>query len=211
MIPKRDWIHPKKLRTIWLAGRYTLMPASRLSALWDYAGEASRLDGAFVECGTYKGGSAAVLISRAGERDVWLFDSWEGCPEPSPYDVDKNGHRGNAGEFHSSEEDVVELLAKLGPFVARVHRVKGWFEETVPVSVGAIGPIALLHLDGDWYESTKACLNGLYSLLLPGGLLVIDDYGYWEGCRRAVDEFFVGSPNSVKRIDDTQVLHVKPT
>ena len=64
-----------------------------------------------------------------------------------------------------------------------------WFQNTVPIDAGKLGPIALLRLDGDWYDSTKICLEHLYPLLSPGGIIIMDDYWTWEGCRKATDEY----------------------
>ena len=72
----------------------------------------------------------------------------------------------------------------------------GWFQDTVPADAAEIGPVAILRLDGDWYESIRVCLHGLYDLLVPGGYLIIDDYGDFPGCRKAVDEFFAARGES---------------
>jgi hypothetical protein len=69
------------------------------------------------------------------------------------------------------------------------HFHVGWFQNTIPVDAGQLGPIALLRLDGDWYDSTKICLEHLYPLLSPGGIIILDDYYCWEGCRKATDEY----------------------
>jgi len=79
---------------------------------------------------------------------------------------------------------------KLGIVDVAVHFHKGWFKETIPQQKEKIGKIALLRLDGDWYESTQICLEQLYDNVVSGGFVVLDDYGYWDGCRKAVDEFF---------------------
>ncbi len=205
-IPVSDLLHPKKLKVLKLAGANTLMPASRLSRIWELAKGCCDLEGSFVECGTYKGGSAAMLIANAGSRDVWLFDSWEGCPEPSEDDVDRGGNKGQRGDFMSSLESFELMLGRLPSYKCKLHIVKGWFKDTVPSSKDEIGKIALLHLDGDWYESTKVCLEQLYDAIVPGGILIIDDYGYWKGCKKAVDEFLEGRSTHLVQQDDSQAL-----
>src|SRR5206468_5440405 len=100
--------------------------------------------------------------------------------------LDGTEAREYAGKVVASERDVLEILSKLG--VGGEVR-KGWFESTVPRASGEIGPIAVLRLDGDWYESTKVCLENLYELISPGGIVILDDYDYWQGCRAAADEF----------------------
>ncbi len=93
------------------------------------------------------------------------------------------------------------LLRKLKIHQSRVHLVKGWFEETLPIHREKVGEIALLHLDGDWYESIKRCLDELYDQVTRGGYVVIDDYGYWRGCRQAVDEFRASRRLDVELVD----------
>src|SRR5205814_696228 len=102
-------------------------------------------------------------------RTMWMFDSFEGLPDPGP--LDGTEAREYAGKVVASERDVLEILSKLG--VGGEIR-KGWFESTVPRASGEIGPIAVLRLDGDWYESTKVCLENLYELISPGGLFILD-------------------------------------
>ena len=71
----------------------------------------------------------------------------------------------------------------------KLYFVKGWFNNTIPIHKKSIGKIALLHLDCDWYESVKFCLEELYDNIIKGGFIIIDDYGHWKGCKKAVDEF----------------------
>jgi hypothetical protein len=94
----------------------------------------------------------------------------------------------------------------------RIHIRQGWFQETLPVAKHEIGPIAVLRLDGDWYDSTKVCLENLYDLVTVGGFVLIDDYGYWEGCRRAVDEFLASRKLEValNAVDDSGVWFEVP-
>lgn len=144
-----------------------------------------------VECGVWNGGSAGITaVAAGGSRDVWLFDSWEGLPEPGDIDTSVTGIRREKGWDLGSIDNVERLFFhKLGIDQSRVHVVKGWFEETLPLHRRKVGAIALLHLDGDWYASIKRCLEELYDQVSPGGYVAIDDYGYWKGCKRAVDEF----------------------
>jgi hypothetical protein len=81
----------------------------------------------------------------------------------------------------------------------------GWFQDTVPNAGSSMGPIALLRLDGDWYDSTKVCLNHLYGKVSRYGVIVVDDYGHFDGCRKAVDEFIaqLGIPVLLNHIDYT--------
>ena len=81
---------------------------------------------------------------------------------------------------------------------SRVHIIKGWFEETFPTV--KIEKISLLHIDADWYESVKLCLEWFYDNVQPGGFVVLDDYGTWPGCKRAVDEFIIENGLKIKLV-----------
>ena len=133
-------------------------------------------------------------------RDLYLFDTFEGMTPPGELDVSISGEKANEllGKGEKSEEDLVWCYAPLegvrsriatsGYPEHRVHLVKGSVEETIPAH--APESIAVLRLDTDWYESTKHELTHLFPRLVVGGVLIIDDYGHWEGARRAVDEYF---------------------
>ena len=90
--------------------------------------------------------------------------------------------------------------------------MKGLFADTLPAKREEVGPISLLHLDGDWYESTRDILLNLYDVVLVGGYLQADDYGYWEGCRRAIEEFEAerGLRFEKRPVDATGVWFLKP-
>jgi predicted O-methyltransferase YrrM len=149
-----------------------------------------KIPGAVVECGTARGGSAALLALAMKEcgvpRHLWVFDTFEGMPPPSAADPDFEFAKAYTGSCRGDLEDVTQLFERLN-ILDHTTMVKGRFEETVPVS--DTGPIAILHIDGDWYESVKVCLDHLYDRVVPGGIVQIDDYGHWEGARKAVDEF----------------------
>lgn len=164
--------------------------------------------GAIVECGVYKGKSAATLINASDERTVWLFDSFQGLPAPTEDDIcDVTLNRKKMprriarlvkpkGMFTPIKhcmvtQEYVEsfLFGKLGLRTVGVHIVPGWFQETLPIYRWAMGDIALLHIDADWYESTKCAFEQLWNNVVKGGYVVVDDYGYWPGCKKATDEF----------------------
>jgi O-methyltransferase len=186
----------------------TMTTFERLATLWEQVRYLDRcgIPGDFVECGVWKGGSVGLMALAhlaAGApptRTLHLFDSFAGLPEPrAEVDGDEAlryaGRRGD-GKLESIDqcvgplEDNRRLLEdEIGypPGLLRYHA--GWFEETVPRDAPALGPIALLRLDGDWYESTRIVLAHLYAKVAPAGVVVVDDYGHWQGCKRAVDEF----------------------
>jgi O-methyltransferase len=162
--------------------------------------------GDLVECGTAKGGSAALLALSLrrlkAARKVYIFDTFEGLPPPTPEDPDYNKALPYEGQCRGELKDVQKLFEKLGVLNYAVF-VKGRFQDTLPVT--QLPPISLLHLDGDWYDSTMVCLEHLWDRVSPGGIVQIDDYGAWEGCRKAVDEFFQrrNSVQTLHTIDDT--------
>jgi O-methyltransferase len=215
--------------TIKSVRRHTMATAPRIAALCDAVEYLVRssVPGAIVECGVWRGGSmmaAAKTLIRLGavDRDLYLFDTFGGMPEPgpadrdSPYDgyaIHKRWRRqanGNGSRWNlASVESVRERLAGTGYPPERVRFVKGMIEDTVPAQ--APEKIALLRLDTDWYRSTKHELRALYPRLSPGGVLIIDDYGHYEGARRAVDEYFeeLGEAVLLSRIDYTGRMQVK--
>jgi O-methyltransferase len=147
--------------------------------------------GSFVECGVARGGSLAVMASMAGaEQLVWGFDSFEGLPELTEAD---DGSGGGWVGFRCAgpdgEDAVSATFETLNVPMHNVRVVKGWFEESLPRHADEIGPIAVLRLDADWYASTRFCLETLYDSVVQGGVVIIDDYFVFTGCRKAVDEF----------------------
>jgi hypothetical protein len=187
--------------------------------------------GAFVECGVWRGGSALAMIATlhdttAEPRGIWLYDTFEGMTAPTEHDVSsldppaletwrKASARGERpwGQLFDSdlfnEESVRKTLVNTGYPAEHLHFVRGPVEDTLPVQMPDEG-IALLRLDTDWYESTRHELAHLYPRLRAGGVLIIDDYGHWDGARRAVDEYFASMPALLlHRIDYTGRLAVK--
>ncbi len=118
---------------------------------------------------------------------MYLFDSFEGLPPPGERDGRLAHERYQKGWCAGSEAEVLKLFDRLRISRARLHVVAGWFSDSLR-SVST-GDIALLHIDADWYESVKLCLSHFYDLVQPGGFVVLDDYGRWEGCTRAANEF----------------------
>jgi hypothetical protein len=141
------------------------------------------------------GGSGAVLAAVAADepcRTVWLFDSWAGLPEPGSGDVSVDGRRGRKGMASTAQETAEALLFDRLRYDRNcVRLVAGWFHDTIEPRLAELRPVSLLHLDNDWYDSTKYCLDTLYDTVSSRGVIVIDDYEYWQGCKRAVDEFLM--------------------
>jgi O-methyltransferase len=185
--------------SVWRAvERYTMTTPERVAALLDAVRYvcANGIPGALVECGVWRGGSmmaVALTLRELGEmdRDLVLFDTFAGMTAPDGRDMDMSGHAAAAvapaGSLASSEAEVAENLRSTGYPGHRVHLVKGRVEDTLPAQ--APEKIALLRLDTDWYESTRHELQHLYPRLSSGGVLFLDDYGYWRGTRQATDEY----------------------
>jgi O-methyltransferase len=200
---------------------FTMTSIERIHSLWAAARHVAlaRIEGDFVECGVWKGGSAmaaALALESAGDatRPLWLYDTFSGMTEPTGHDVDLAGRAArdewSQGWCASPLDEVKAALASIGIAPQRLHFVAGKVEETIPREVPE--RIALLRLDTDWYESTKHELLHLWPRLVSGGILIVDDYGHWAGARQAVDEFLAGlkAPLLLHRIDYTGRIAQKP-
>jgi O-methyltransferase len=188
---------------------------------------ANRIPGALVECGVWRGGSTmaaiyTLLSLKDTSRDVHLFDTFEGMSAPTDKDVMFDGQKASeilAGSERKEGpgnywciagiEDVRNNVHGTGYPKEKIHLVKGKVEETIPQHAPA--QIALLRLDTDWYESTAHEMKHLYPRVSPNGIVIIDDYGHWQGARRAVDEYFAGQAYQplLNRLDYTGRLLVK--
>ncbi|MFL5845932.1 MAG: TylF/MycF/NovP-related O-methyltransferase [Solirubrobacteraceae bacterium] len=212
---------------------FTMTGPARLQALVDAVRYCVRreIPGAFAECGVWRGGSVLAMILTLQElgrsdRDIHLFDTFEGMTAPTAHDVSpvdppatetweaarQAGERAWDGLFSPDVfnlEDVRRTILGTGYPPERIHFVKGPVEDTLPDH--PTGQLALLRLDTDWYESTKAEMQHLYPKLVAGGVLIVDDYGHWEGARRAVEEHFDahGDPLLLNRIDYTGRIGIK--
>lgn len=165
------------------------------------------MGGDFVECGVAAGSQIAAMqlaIQRLDPlRRIWGFDSFEGIPLAGEFDTEQAGigeitHNKYAplrerlvssGVTVHSVENVLTNFISLGLPTHNLSLVKGWFQDTLPVTKDQIESIALLRLDGDLYESTLVCLEHLYPKVLNKGVVIIDDYAL-EGCRVAVEHYF---------------------
>jgi O-methyltransferase len=170
-----------------------MLPLSRLRNLERLSAGLAGRSGAYVECGVARGGCLALMSVLAGpDRLVWGFDSFEGMPELT--DEDQGSGKAWVG-FRCSgtagEAAVAATFDALGLPMDNVRLVKGWFEDSLPARVEQIGEIAILRLDCDWYRATRFSLETLYDSVIPGGVVIIDDYLTFTGCSRAVDEFRV--------------------
>jgi hypothetical protein len=186
----------------------------------------ARIEGDLVECGVWRGGSmmAAMLTLKrlnATPRKVHLFDTFEGMVEPTEADYTPVHGRSAAEILASEDRAVSKTWARASMDAVRrniestgypsdlISYIPGRVEDTLPRH--APDRVAILRLDTDWYESTLHELVHLYPRLEPGGILIIDDYGHWNGARKAVDEFISGLDGALylSRIDYTGRIAVK--
>jgi hypothetical protein len=216
--------------------RHTMVSYERLVTLYQQVVfcETHEIPGCLVECGTWKGGAAALMALAnlnhgSTRRKIHLFDSFVGAPEPDEL-VDgetavREARKVGAGttgklvpvheadDWGGSLEVNKELLEQtIGYDPNYLHYHKGWFQVTLPNEADEVGEIAILRLDGDWYASTRVCLEHLYDKVVRGGFIIVDDYGCYEGCKKAVDEFM--KTKSIQAylnfIDDTGRYWIKP-
>jgi glycosyltransferase involved in cell wall biosynthesis/predicted O-methyltransferase YrrM len=179
---------------------YTVLSPERLFSLYSLAKQICLDDipGDFVECGTYRGGSLALLAAvvkrySLRQRRVYAFDTFAGMPEPTEVDRSQgmaaNDTEWGVGTLKAPVEEYLAVVCQALGVAEVVVPVPGVFAETLPEYQGKIGEIALLHADGDWYESTWEIFDRLFDGVVAEGFIQIDDYGHWEGCRQAVEEF----------------------
>ncbi|SDG14128.1 TylF/MycF/NovP-related O-methyltransferase [Thalassobaculum litoreum] len=190
----------RRLRKLWDTGRLGNNGGDHARLFFLTASiqslESARLPGAFAELGVFKGNSARIMHEMAPERDLFLFDTFEGLPEEH---VTADPAQTRVGGFASSLSEVRRFVGE-GP---RIHYCQGIFPETaelVPEDVR----FALVHLDCDLYVPTKAALEFFYPRMTPGGLLIVHDYhsGYWPGVTAAADEFLADKPEGLVYIPD---------
>jgi O-methyltransferase len=202
---------------------YSLVGIERCYALYKsvlYVIE-NNIQGDFVECGVWKGGSCMLMAytlmeNGVTDRKIWLYDTFSGMVQPGENDGEAEKkewelnkiteHRNNwcLGEI----EEVEQNLLSTGYPADNIRLIKGKVEDTIPATIP--GKIAILRLDTDWYDSTKHELVYLYPLLQDHGILMIDDYGAWQGARKATDEYFRQRPPVFfNRVDYTGRLIVK--
>ena len=179
----------------WPGFGYTMVGLKRLDNVQDLIEDVvrSNVPGDLVETGVWRGGCTIFMKAVLNElnvhdRMVWLADSFDGLPKPSPdYPMDKNFDLSNISFLKVSVDQVKRNFERFGLLDDNVRFLEGWFKDTLPTA--PIERIALLRLDGDIYESTMDVLKALYSKVSPGGYVIVDDYQGFPVCRQAVDEY----------------------
>ncbi|HEY6503089.1 MAG TPA: TylF/MycF/NovP-related O-methyltransferase [Chitinophagaceae bacterium] len=185
----------------------------------------NKIEGDIAECGVWKGGSMlaiakTLLNMNDGVRKLFLYDTFSGMSTPT--DADKDPGNKSAADLlkksdvktsdvwaYSGLNEVKTTMSLSGYQQELIHYVEGKVEDTIPGTMP--GKLALLRLDTDWYESTRHELVHLFPLLVPGAVLIIDDYGFWKGARKAVDEYI--AENNIRillnRMDDTGRIAIR--
>lgn len=190
------------------------------------------IPGDLVQCGVWRGGIAGLMLdhilkseidSTRSTRKIWLYDTFEGMPSPGEKDPSKAKEyytqtKNTDNEFSdwckASIEDVIDTLKYVSQdYDFYTNLVQGKVEETLLNDKNLPLNIALLHLDTDWYSSTKIELEILYPLIVDNGFIVIDDYqkvlggkNGWEGCTQAVDEYFKLRPTPLENFEHDKIL-----
>lgn len=213
-----DFYHDIK-KSVEIVKDYTMMPHVNLATLYEQVVycEKNNIDGDFVECGVWKGGAVGIMalsnLNHSNKRRaLHLFDAFDDICPPDPSkdgiraiedvikyskvkdlnNLEKNQPiKGIYDSFggHGRIEDCNNLLTNLINYPREnIYYYKGWFQDTLDKS--NIDKIAILRLDGDWYDSIKICLDKFYDKVSKNGVIIIDDYGYYDGCTKAVDDFF---------------------
>ena len=205
---------------------FTMTSVERMAALIKAVTYVTQngIAGDIAECGVWRGGSmmtVALTLLAHGDRSrsLYLFDTFEGMSSPSRDDKSLDGvsadvqlerdPQGTGVWCYASLEDVRANILSTGYPEEKIHLIKGKVEDTIPRHIPS--SLSLLRLDTDWYESTKHELRHLYPLLNTKGILIIDDYGHWQGAKKAVDEYFaeLGVKVYLHRIDYTGRILVK--
>jgi hypothetical protein len=207
---------------------YTMTSPERIYSLIEAVRyvEKNKIEGDVVECGVWKGGSMIAVAEtlkfcNSYKRELYLYDTYEGMSAPTEHDKtfygkdaesllkENTNKESNRVWAYSTLEDVKLAIKKTSYPEDKIKFIKGKVEETIPGTIPL--KIAILRLDTDWYESTRHELIHLFPLLTKGGVLILDDYGHWQGARKAVDEYFQNhiTPILLNRIDETGRIAIK--
>ncbi len=189
---------------------YTLLDKKRIISLWNLINDINfrGIKGDIVECGCSKGGSSAVLRMGMGRnRKLWIYDSFQGMPETREIDGDEA--KKYIGSCDASVKDVLEILSVTGAVEEEFVIIEGMFQDTFQKKLPE--QVALLHCDADWYESVTLVLETFYPLMSDGACIILDDFGYWEGCRIAFYDFCekYGERPLLERAGSTQAFWIK--
>lgn len=186
---------------------------------------ANKVEGDVVECGVWRGGSSMIMAKKMldlneNQRHIYMYDTYDGMSEPTEDDLQHDGQVAeqmlNTSDkekdqiwCYSALDEVKNNMKKTGFDFEKIHFIQGKVEDTIPNVLPK--KIAILRLDTDWYGSTKHEMEHLFPLLVKGGVLIIDDYGHWQGARKAIDEYLAANNITIllNRIDYTGRIGIK--
>lgn len=200
---------------------YSMTSVERITELYnslEYI-RLKNIDGDIVECGVWKGGNILGIMEYLHhykiDKKIWLFDTFEGMTSPEDVDLDLNQNHASSMLHipvvlaYSPLTEVKENLEKSKYNKNNLNFVIGDVSETLMNSDNIPQKISLLRLDTDWYKSTKDELIFLYPKLVKNGVLIVDDYGHWQGSKKAVDEYFENKNVKIEKIDYTGIKIIK--
>lgn len=186
---------------------HTMMKEDAAYTLYQFAQHAMHFSGDIAECGVYKGGSAKLIVDvlrKSGlKKKIFLFDSFEGMPEYA--DKQRDGHA--CGDFADTSITQVQSYLSSPEYVD----IRPGY---IPKSFAGIeqNKFCLVHIDLDLYQATKDALSFFYSRIVPGGILLFDDYGhelYEHAARKAIEEFFEDKPEKPVVLRTGQAFVIK--
>ncbi len=199
---------------------YSITSAERIEVLYDALEHirVNKIEGDYVECGVFQGGNILGIMKylesyQSFNKNVWLYDTFEGMTAPEAVDCDL--HETFAGDIWKEVQCVAALELVKGVVSQsrfpeeKTHFIKGDVCQTLLLEKNIPDSISLLRLDTDFHASTKVELEVLWEKVSPGGVLIIDDYGHWQGCKKAVDEFFGDKASEFTRVDYTCISLIK--
>lgn len=215
-----DEIDAKLIRRI-KDEKLTYLSKNALQLLLDAIDEINENDvkGNIVETGCALGGSSILLGLNRGFRKLYVYDSFEGMPKPTEKDTIISHKRFeeitsgisegiNDEKYYGYHENLLDVVIQnfkkfnLVPKPDEIEFVKGWYEQTLYVHY----PIALAHIDCDWYSSTLVALQRIEPHLQIGGIIIIDDYNHYAGCKRAIHEYFIDKQHQYEFVNQTRLL-----
>lgn len=199
---------------------YTMTCELRINALYDTLEyiKCNNVQGDFVECGVWRGGNILGMceylrFNQIFNKKVWAYDTFKGMTQPEDVDVDLHNRKArdifNKVRCESSLEEVRKNVSLSSFPKNNINYIVGDVIETLEIQENLPYQISLLRLDTDWYKSTKKELEILYPRLSPKGVLIVDDYGHWQGSRKAVDDYFANSDILIEKIDYTAIKIIK--
>jgi hypothetical protein len=196
---------------------YTMTSEERITALYntlEYI-RINNIPGDIVECGVWKGGNILGCIEYMNfykmDKEVWLYDTFNGMTGTTDVDVDMNGVSGELwkGLCNSPLLEVQSIMNQSSYNKDKLHYIIGDISETLNNISNIPKSISLLRLDTDWYASTKKEMEILYPILSQNGVLIVDDYGHWKGAKKAIDEYFINQNINIENIDYTGIKIIK--